>query len=421
MRTEPILVAMLVIAAPACASADSTATSEPMEPSFQNVVEQVLIPKCTFAQCHSDTTGAASLDLTADSACIALVDKPSCLFPDRMRVLPGNPDESFLFHKLAGEGLDEAPAGDCGLGAGHATNQRMPLGASEISEDELVLLRAWIAAGAPCTGKPSQDAGPAIASITADDPAPLAGRLISITVTLDRAAPAGGQMLTFVTDPSLLSTPTQMMVPALATSIRFEAYALRPTSRFTLQVRAARSAKELVLRIAGLEIAEVMSDPIGDDDQLQWIKLRNRSAIELDLTGYRLAAGQDSYDLVTVPLQGLIPPGGCALIGGPIASAANGEPMFSQPVDFTPDLPHGGNRTTGFAVFDDNAVPPGGIATPVDTMLVGATNDAGLLDPSGAIARPSCGTPASGTSALRTGPSSCVAAQMQPSACPPAG
>jgi hypothetical protein len=68
-------------------------------------------------------------------------------------------------------------------------------------------------------------------------------------------------------------------------------------------------------------------------------------------------------------------------------------------------------------VFDRNAVPLGGIATPVDTMLVGATNDAKLLDPNGDIARPSCGTPVSGMSALRTGASTCAAAQMQPSSC----
>jgi hypothetical protein len=293
----------------------------------------------------------------------------------------------------------------------------MPLGASEVSDDELALVHAWIAAGASCTGKPSQDARPAVASITADSIAPLPGQFISITVRLDQAAPVGGQMLTFVTDPSVLSAPTQIMVPASTTSVRFDAYALRPTSRFTLQARTAQSVKEIVLRVAGLDIAEVMSDPVGDDDQLQWIKLRNRGTLEIDLTGYQLQAGQNNYNLVTMPLTGVIPPGGCVVIGGPMQSSANGHPTFSQLVNFTPDLPHAGNHAAGFAVFDSNAVPLGGIATPVDTMLVGATNDAKLLDPNGDITQPHCGTPASGMSALRTGASTCAAAQMQPSSC----
>lgn len=416
MRIEPFFVAALLAAAPACTSPERS-TPPPLEPTFQNVVEQVLTPKCTFGQCHNSGKMAAELDLTADFACGALIDRPSCLFPNRLLVRPGHPDESFLFHKLTGEGLDEPPVGDCGLGAQNVTNHRMPLGGSELDDDELALVRAWIADGGVCSGKPGPDVVPAIASITADRVAPLAGQLVSITVTLDRPAPPGGQVLAFAADPSVLSAPSQRVVPASATSIRFDAYALRPTSRFALQVRTATSTKELVLRVAGLEIAEVLSDPLGGDDQLQWIKLRNRSTLALDLTGYKLQAGQDSYGLVTVPLAGSLPPGGCAVIGGPLRSDENGQPMFSQPVDFTPDLPHTGNQATGFAVFDDTAVPLGGIATPVDAMLVGASN-ASLLDQDGGIAPPSCATPAAGTSARRTGASTCAAAPMQPSACP---
>jgi len=176
--------------------------------------------------------------------------------------------------------------------------------------------------------------------------------------------------------------------------------------------------KDLVLRVAGLDIAEVLADPAGADDGLQWVKLRNRSSLAIDLTGYRLKAGESNYDLVAVDLAGMIPAGGCALIGGPTQSGVNGEPIFSQVANFTPDLPHVGPQAAGYAVFDSSASAVGGVPTPVDTMLVGANNDAQLLGVDAEIPGPHCATPAAGTSALRTAAGTCVQAPMQPRTCP---
>jgi hypothetical protein len=294
----------------------------------------------------------------------------------------------------------------------------MPYGASQVDRDELALVRAWIAAGAPCAGVEEPDPVPAVASIAVDPAVPISGQLISITVTLDRPAPAGGQMVSLATDPAVLSAPTQMLVPASAASIAFEAYALRPSARFALQARTAGGARELVLRVGGLEIAEVVTDPVGGDDQLQWIKLRNLGEIPIDLGGYRLAAGQDSYGLVAVSLAGVLAPGGCAVIGGPLSSAANGHPVFAQAIDFAPDLPHGARRAAGFAVLDAVTAPLGGVATPVDAVVIGAPGDPGLLDPDGLVAPPACAVPAPGSGARRTGAASCTESPMQPGACP---
>ena len=420
MRTSPLfIVAALVVAA--AAGCDSSATTD--DPAtFEDVVEQVLTPKCTFAQCHSTTTAAASLDLTPERACETLVNKPSCLFPERMRVVPGSPDDSFFFHKLTGQGLDEVPTANCGNDSTTTvrTNLLMPYGASELSDDDLRTVHGWIAAGASCTpGGPGPTPGaPTIASISASKTAPVAGETFTITVTLDKAAREGGQMIALETDSSALSAPVQMIVPTSETAARFEVYAMRPTSRFTMRARAGTSSKELVLRIGGLDIAEVLADPAGDDDQLQWVKLHNRSTLPIDLSSYRLQAGQGNYDLVTVALTGSIPAGGCVVIGGPIQTGANNEPIFSQAVDFTPDLPYAGTQAAGFAVFDASAAPVGGVMTPVDTMLVGLVNNSQLLGPDGEVASPYCGTPNPGLSALRTGPGACIQAEMQPHTCP---
>lgn len=413
MRTD----SLLLVAALATASfAAACTTDEPaQDPTFEAVVQNVLVPSCTFSSCHTNPTVAASLDLSPEKACDTLVNQPSCLFPDRMRIVPGNPEESFFFHKLSGQGLDEAPTGSCGT----QTNLLMPFGATALPAADLALVHDWIAAGASCTGtggKPPGNAAPVIASLTASTATPLAGQMFQVILTLDKPAPEAGQMITLDMDQTALSAPVQLMVPAASTTVRFEAYPLRPTSRFVIRAHAGASMKELVLRVAGLEIAEVLADPIGDDDQLQWIKIHNKTALPLDLSGYRLKSGQGSYDALSVALTGTIPAGGCAIIGGPIQSGANSEPLFSQLVDFSPDLTHGGTQVTGFALFDDNA-PVGGVKTPVDTMLVGAANDAKMLGPDAQVGAPFCGTPAAGMSAMRTGAGTCVAAVMQPGSC----
>lgn len=412
MRTDSLL--LIATLATASFAAACTGDEPAKEPTFEAVVQDVLVPRCTFSSCHTNPTIAASLDLSPEKACDTLVNQPSCLFPDRMRIIPGNPEESFFFHKLTGEGLDEAPTGSCGT----QTNLLMPFGASALPAAELTLVHDWIAAGASCTGtgKPPVDTEPKIASLAASTATPVAGKMFQIILTLDKAAPEGGQMITLDMDQAALSAPVQLMVPAASTTVRFEAYPLRPTSRFAIRAHAGASMKELVLRIAGLEIAEVLADPIGADDQLQWIKIHNTTSLPLDLSGYHLQSGQGSYDALSVPLTGTIPAGGCAVIGGPVQSGANSEPLFSQLVDFSPDLAHGGAQVTGFALFDDNA-PIGGVKTPVDTMLVGMTNDAKMLGPDAQVGAPFCGTPAEGMSAHRTGAGTCVAAVMQPSAC----
>jgi hypothetical protein len=410
MRTSALfLAAAIAVAAAACA------TEEPVEPTFEAVVEQVIKPQCTFGSCHAAPTNAARLDLSPAGLCDALINQPSCLFPDRMRIVPGSPDESFFFHKLTGKGLHEAPTGEC---AGDVrTNLPMPYGAKALATEDIALVHGWIAAGAQCSGSDTTPTELSIESITSTRGAPLVGETISITVTLDQPAPEGGQKLTITSDSDGLSAPLLVTVPEGQTTGRFDALAERPTARFALRATTGRSSKEIMLRISGIEIAEVLANPTGEDDRVQWIKIRNRGSRPVDLGTFQLRAGQSNYDLISVDLGGTLLPGKCAVIGGPIQSGANGEPSYSQPLDFVPDLPWAGAQATGFALFDRNAAPVGGAATPVDTMLVGTHNDARLLGPDGEIANPYCGTPAEGTSAQRTGLATCAQAQMLPNTC----
>jgi hypothetical protein len=381
----------------------------------------VLVPRCTFASCHAVPTVAAGLDLTAEHACGLLVDQPSCLFPDRKRIVPGKPNDSFLFHKILGQGLSQTPTGTCAT-----TNLLMPLGGSQIPDGELSLVRDWIAAGAECMAKPGNpdDDAPAIATIVSDHPMPVAGDTIKFTVTLDKPAPAAGQMIALSIDSNVtsppISAPVQVVVTANMKSAEFQGYAIRPASRLTVRATTSKSSKQLVVRIGGLEVVEVLTDPVGEDDKLQWIKLHNKSLVSIDLSQFTLKAGESSYGMTSLALTGMLEPGECAVVGGPVSSNINGTPVFTPPTgsDFVPNLPHPRTGTSGFAIFDSNTAPVDGIPTPVDTMIIGANNSARLLGPDGEIPPPFCGTPVPGMSARRTNFDACLESPMQPNSCP---
>jgi hypothetical protein len=332
-----------------------------------------------------------------------------------MRVIPGSPDDSFFFHKLTGEGLDATPIGSCGT----QTNLVMPFGAAALTDSELGLIHRWIESGAQCTSTGGeQPKKPGIASFTVDRRTPLAGESVSFLVVLEQAAPEGGQRVFIDMATTAMAAPRQVMVPAGQTMWKFDGFALRPTSRFTMTARMGDSTKDAVLRIGGLEVAEVLADPMGADDKLQWVKLHNRTTIPIDLnSNYQLKAGEGSYEFLSYNLSGTIPAGGCVVVGGPLQSPANAEPNYTQAADFVPDIPHGHAQAAGIGVFDRNAVPINGVPTPVDTMLIGPSNSAQLLGPDAEIASPYCSTPAQGTSALRTGALACTPAQMQPNTC----
>ncbi len=103
-------------------------------PTFAAVHERVLQPGCVFATCHkASATPGGSLSLERDVAHMNLVDVASAAVPDRLRVVAGDPDASYLLDKLT----SMTPA------AGTIMPPGAPLEAERID-----LVRDWIAAGA---------------------------------------------------------------------------------------------------------------------------------------------------------------------------------------------------------------------------------------------------------------------------------
>jgi hypothetical protein len=104
-------------------------------PRLSELVESVFVPTCVLGRCHTTLAPEGELSFTGRRISVhaALVNAASSERPDRMRVVPYDPDASYLMEKLE----SDTPS----------VGTRMPpLGALPQSYIERV--RAWIAAGA---------------------------------------------------------------------------------------------------------------------------------------------------------------------------------------------------------------------------------------------------------------------------------
>lgn len=110
---------------------------EPGEVSFSQQLQPIFTDRCAFGGCHATVSPAAGQSLAEGLAYARTVNVPSEELPSMDRVEPGDPDRSYLVHKVQGTHLD---VGGSGL--------RMPRGQEPLSQDQINLIRAWIEQGA---------------------------------------------------------------------------------------------------------------------------------------------------------------------------------------------------------------------------------------------------------------------------------
>ena len=140
----------LVRLVPAFALIAACGGGEPAAParsSFEHIESQLFTASCATAGCHTGPTPAGELSLEAGRAYAQLVGVPAANANARrdgmLRVRPGVPDSSLLYHKLiAAPGHHEADYGN-GMPAG---------GKPALSAGQLEYIKQWIADGAPRSG-----------------------------------------------------------------------------------------------------------------------------------------------------------------------------------------------------------------------------------------------------------------------------
>lgn len=103
---------------------------EVCDADFEQIRAEILLPNCTGEFCHDADAPAANLDYTRSAEAIAaqLIDVPSSVCADWVRVVPGDRHRSILFAKLH----DPPPCGE-----------RMPID-GHLSEHDIACIGEWI-------------------------------------------------------------------------------------------------------------------------------------------------------------------------------------------------------------------------------------------------------------------------------------
>jgi hypothetical protein len=115
---------------------------------------------CAVRSCHGSVAEAGLEFAKGDDLIAKLVNVPSCVAPSVKLVVPGKPDESWLYIKLTAETNaqgDLVPDPSWGepenCGQGKNFGKRMPrLGNVSWEAEKIEAIRSWIAAGAPGPG-----------------------------------------------------------------------------------------------------------------------------------------------------------------------------------------------------------------------------------------------------------------------------
>lgn len=123
----------LVMAGALCGGAFA-ATAQAGDVQFARDVVPIFKTSCVM--CHLPGNGPAGLALHPKGGYTNLVGVASTQSA-LLRVAPGQPDESYLYRKLVGT---HAAAGGSG--------ERMPFGDMKLGEEQIEVVRRWIADGA---------------------------------------------------------------------------------------------------------------------------------------------------------------------------------------------------------------------------------------------------------------------------------
>lgn len=148
-------------------------------------------------------------------------------------------------------------------------------------------------------------------------------------------------------------------------------------------------------------LTEVMYDPSGADGGLEWVELHNTTAAPISLSDMCVGAGGLDWTSILIGLSGSIPAGATFVVGGPVSSSSNGNPVFDLAADITPDLQNSGADADGVALFNFRCTQVKADTVPVDAVVYGVANSSGLIDETGIANAPDVGDAPGGASIER--------------------
>jgi hypothetical protein len=107
------------------------------DPSLSGDVQPILSANCAVSGCHVGTSPQQGMNLSSGQTHSNTVDVASNEVPGMDRIEPGQPDQSYLVHKIQGT-----------QGSVGGTGGRMPLGRTPLTQAQVDIIRAWVTAGA---------------------------------------------------------------------------------------------------------------------------------------------------------------------------------------------------------------------------------------------------------------------------------
>jgi hypothetical protein len=155
-------------------SAGGSSSGGPVTADFQSIQDNVFTPICS--KCHIGAGAPEGLQLDAAHSYNLLVGVPSVEQPTLLRVKPGDPDDSYMVHKI--EGL-------AGISGG-----QMPLGETPLLPATIAAIRQWITNGAPNAPAAAVAQAFAVQATAPVDEAVVAAPIMQIVVTFSREADA---------------------------------------------------------------------------------------------------------------------------------------------------------------------------------------------------------------------------------------
>jgi hypothetical protein len=140
-----IVLVLFGVVAGACDENLSTLTGPTpnLEPTFSSIQREIIettdsAGRTRCVQCHTSTgrTPPAGMDLNHDVAYANWVNAPARGKPGAIRVIPGDPENSYLIHKLEGRA--------------DIVGRRMPFnGPPYLTDGQILVIKRWIEIGAP--------------------------------------------------------------------------------------------------------------------------------------------------------------------------------------------------------------------------------------------------------------------------------
>ena len=113
---------------------DLTGPTPNLKPTLSSIQSEILSQRCTGCHTGNGRFLPGVMNLTEGNSYASLVGVPSIERPALMRVAPGDPENSYLYHKLEGEDI---------------TGQRMPLNGTPLTKGQIDVIERWIEIGAP--------------------------------------------------------------------------------------------------------------------------------------------------------------------------------------------------------------------------------------------------------------------------------